>query len=92
MRSKKIDFLRNPKELCVYKKVSRSSVIFLIKLRNDTPILDSIKSSLSRVFSMKDLGETTYILGIQIFRERSKRLIGLSQSIYIGKVLERFNI
>jgi Reverse transcriptase (RNA-dependent DNA polymerase) len=79
--------------------VSGSSVIFLILyiddillIRNDTPILDSMKSSLSRVFSMKDLGEATYILGIRNFHERSKILIGLSQSIYIGKVLERLNI
>ena len=41
---------------------------------------------------MKDLGEATYILGIRIYRDRSKRLIGLSQSTYIGKVLERFNM
>jgi Reverse transcriptase (RNA-dependent DNA polymerase) len=91
--------MRNPKEPCVYKKVSRSLVIFLVLyvddillIGNDISMLDSVKSSLSRVFSMKDLGEATYILGIQIFRERSKRLIGLSQSTYIGKVLERFNM
>jgi hypothetical protein len=39
---------------------------------------------------MKDLDEATYILGIRIFHERSKRLIGLSQSTNIGKVLEMF--
>jgi Reverse transcriptase (RNA-dependent DNA polymerase) len=79
--------------------VSESSVIFLILyvddillIMNDISILDSMKSSLSRVFSMKDLGEATYILGIRIFHERSKRLIGLSQSIYIEKVLEMFNM
>jgi hypothetical protein len=55
-------------------------------------MFDFVKSSLSRVFSMKDLGEATYILGIWIFRERSKRLIGLSQSTYIEKMLERFNM
>jgi Reverse transcriptase (RNA-dependent DNA polymerase) len=96
---KKIDFMRNPKESYVYKKVSGSSIIFLVLyvddiflIENDIMMLDSVKSSLSRVFSMKDLGETTYILGIRIFRERSKRLIGLSQSTYIGKMLEMFNM
>jgi hypothetical protein len=29
---------------------------------------------------MRDLGETTYSLGIKICRDRSKRLIGLSQN------------
>ena len=39
---------------------------------------------------MKDLGEAAYILSIKIYRDRSKRLIGLSQSTYIDKVLNRF--
>jgi hypothetical protein len=47
-----------------------------------------VKSSLKKVFSMNDLGE----LGIKIYRDRSKRLIGLSQSTYIDKVLNRFNM
>ena len=41
---------------------------------------------------MKDLGEAAYILGIQIYRDRSKRLIALSQSTYIDKVLKRFKM
>jgi hypothetical protein len=51
--------------------VSGSSVIFLVLyvddiflIRNDIPMLDSVKSSLSEVFSIKDLDEPTYILGI----------------------------
>ena len=41
---------------------------------------------------MKDLRETTYILGIKIYRDRSKRLFGLSQSTYIDKMLKRFSM
>ena len=41
---------------------------------------------------MKDLGEAAYILGIKIYRDRSKRLIELSQDTYIDKVLKRFNM
>jgi hypothetical protein len=41
---------------------------------------------------MKDLGEATYILGIKIYRDRSRKLIGLSQSTYIDKVLKRFSM
>ena len=36
--------------------------------------------------------QAAYILGIRIYRDRSKRLIGLSQSTYIDKVLKRFNM
>ena len=41
---------------------------------------------------MKDLGEAAYILGIKIYRDRSKRLIGLSQDTYIDKVLKWINM
>jgi hypothetical protein len=39
---------------------------------------------------MKNLGEVAYILGIKIYRDRSKRLIELSQDAYIDKILNRF--
>ena len=41
---------------------------------------------------MKDLGEATYVLGIRIYRDRSRKLLGLSQSTYIDKVLRRFSM
>ena len=43
-------------------------------------------------FSIKDLGEATYVLAVKIYRDRSRRLLGLSQSTYIDKVLKRFNM
>jgi hypothetical protein len=33
-----------------------------------------------------------YVLDIKIYRDRSKRLIGLSQDAYIDKILNRFNM
>ncbi|WRX10535.1 Reverse transcriptase [Theobroma cacao] len=59
---------------------------------NDIPLLQSTKIWLSKQFSMKDLGEATYILGIKIYRDGSKRLLGFSQSTYIDKVLKRFSM
>ncbi|KAL0416499.1 UNVERIFIED_CONTAM: hypothetical protein Slati_3481800 [Sesamum latifolium] len=41
-------------------------------------------------FSMKDMGEASYILGLNIYRDRSRRMLGLTQSSYIEKVLKRF--
>ena len=59
---------------------------------NDIELLDSIKAYLNKCFSMKDLGEVAYILGIKIYRDRSIRLIGLSQSTYLDKVLKKFKM
>ncbi|KAK9018611.1 hypothetical protein V6N11_001581 [Hibiscus sabdariffa] len=92
-------FIKNEDEPCVYKKVSGSIVSFLILyvddiliVGNDVPTLQSIKTWLSSCFSMKDLGEATYILGVKIYKDRSRRLLGLSQSTYIDKVLKRFSM
>nr|ABF97002.1 retrotransposon protein, putative, Ty1-copia subclass [Oryza sativa Japonica Group] len=45
-----------------------------------------------RPYTVVDLGEAAYIMGTRIYGDRSKRLIGLSQSTYIDKVLKRFNM
>nr|GEY62953.1 hypothetical protein [Tanacetum cinerariifolium] len=57
---------------------------------NNIPTLQSVKSYLGRCFAMKDLGEAAYILGIKIYIDRSRRLIGLCQSAYIEKILKRY--
>ena len=41
---------------------------------------------------MKDLSEASYILGRKIYRDRSKRMLGLSQFRYIDLVLKRFSM
>ena len=96
---KEFGFIRNEEESCVYKKTSGSAIVFLVLyvddillIGNDIPMLESVKTWLGKCFSMKDLGEATYILGIKIYRDRSRKLIGLSQSNYIDKVLRRFSM
>ena len=41
---------------------------------------------------MKDLGDAFFVLGIQIHRDRSRGILGLSQRIYIDKVLKKFGM
>ncbi len=64
----------------------------ILLIGNDVGMLTTVKVWLSNTFSMKDLGKATYILGIHIYRDRAKRMIGLSLSLYLEKVLKRFNI
>ena len=47
---------------------------------------------MNKNFSMKDLGKATYILGIKIYRDRLRHLIGLSQSTYLDKILKKFKM
>ena len=81
----KFNFVKCEEEPCVYKKVSGITIIFLVLyvndillFGNDIPAMQSTKVWLFEQFSMKDLGEAAYILGIKIYRDRSKKLLGLS--------------
>ncbi|GJS73690.1 putative RNA-directed DNA polymerase, partial [Tanacetum coccineum] len=92
-------FYRSEDESCIYVKVSGSVVVFLVLyvddillIGNDIPTLQSVKDWLGKCFAMKDLGDVTYILAIKIYRDRSKRLIGLNQYTYLDKILKRFKM
>nr|GEX06114.1 hypothetical protein [Tanacetum cinerariifolium] len=96
---KKFGFTKNLDEPCVYQKASGSNVIFLILyvddiiiMVNHIPSLQSVKTYLGKCFAMKDLGEAAFILGIKIYRDRSRRLIGPCQSAYIDKILKRYRM
>ncbi|GKA66482.1 hypothetical protein Tco_0766290 [Tanacetum coccineum] len=55
-------------------------------------MLQDVKSRLGKCFAIRDLGEEAYILRIKIYRDRSKWLISLSQSVYIDKITKRFKM
>nr|GEV27644.1 hypothetical protein [Tanacetum cinerariifolium] len=76
-----VGFTQNPDEPFVYLKASRSNVAFLVLyvddiliMGNNITMLQDVKSWLCKCFSMKDVGEASYILGIKITRDRSKWL------------------
>ncbi|GKA58904.1 retrotransposon protein, putative, ty1-copia subclass [Tanacetum coccineum] len=96
---KMFGFDQNLDELCVYQKASRSNVTFLILYVDDIIImgnhilsLQSVKDYLGKCFAMKDLGEVAFILGIKIYKDGSKRLIGLGQNAYMDKILKRYKM
>jgi len=59
---------------------------------NDKKILYETKRFLSKKIEMKDLGRASFVLEIQIYRDRSQGILGLSQKAYIEKVLERYGM
>ncbi|PRQ34200.1 putative RNA-directed DNA polymerase [Rosa chinensis] len=80
-------------------KISGRNFIFLVLYvddillaSTDKGLLQQTKHFLSENFDMKDLGDASYVLGIEITRDRSKHLLGLSQQAYISKVLKRFEM
>ena len=92
-------FEENIMDQCIYQKVSENKICFLVLYvddillaTSDKVLLYEVKQFLSKNFDMKDMGETSYVIGIKIHRERSRGILGLSQETYINKVLERFNM
>jgi hypothetical protein len=59
---------------------------------NSAALLDDLAARLAKHFKLRDLGETTFLLGIQITRNRAKRCMELSQRQYILDILSRFNM
>ena len=84
---------------CVYLKHSNSGFVILslyvddiLLAGNNKEMIDTAKKWLSSNFEMKDMGEASYVLGVKIVRDRAKRLLGLSQEIYIKRMLERYHM
>ncbi|RDX79437.1 hypothetical protein CR513_40134, partial [Mucuna pruriens] len=94
-----INFEENVVNDCVYHKFSGSKYIFLVLyiddillVSSDTCLLYETKRFFTKNFEMKDLGETSLVLGIQILRDCSQGILRLSQENYISKVLDRFDM
>ena len=64
----------------------------ILLIGNDVGVISSVKIWLSSQFDMKNLGESNFILGIKVWRDRKNRILSLSQAGYIDKVLERFSM
>ena len=83
----------------MYKRCNGNVVIFLVLyvddillIGNDVGVLSSVKVWLSSQFDMKDLGEASHILGIKLLQGRKRRMLGLSQAVYIDAILAHFSM
>lgn len=91
---------RSPYDCCVYhSKLEDESFIYLLLYVDDMLIaardmsaIQKMKKLLSSEFDMKDLGSAKKILGIEIYRDRSRRKFFLSQKSYIQKILTKFGM
>jgi hypothetical protein len=77
--------------LVFIKKVSGSKVVFLmlyvkdiLLIVNNTYLLKWVNIWLSKNFSMKDMREATYILEINIYKDRFKR-VACIDSIHVHR-------
>jgi hypothetical protein len=92
-------FKENKETNCFYAKFRSGKFIFLILYvdnillaSSDVSLLLETKMFLSYNFHMKALGEASFIVGIEIHRDRRKGVLGLSQKAYLENVLKKFSM
>ncbi|CAM8914720.1 unnamed protein product [Rhodiola kirilowii] len=95
-----LGFTRSKYDTCLYLKRPKSGLILylfmyvydILIMSNSELEITKIKKELSSNFDMKDLGIAKKISGINIVRNKPNKMMFLSQSDYIDKVLKRFNM
>ena len=95
----RIRFKRCEADHCCYVKFFDNSYIILLLYVDDMLIagssieeINNLKKQLFKQFAMKDLGAAKQILGMRIIRDKTNGILKLSQSKYMKKVLNRFNL
>ena len=93
-------YRRSDIDHCLYTKWAKDGSLLILILYVDDMLLAgtnikelaTLKAKLNDNFDMKDLGDASHILGMHIERDRDKKLLYLSQTEYIDKVLKHFNM
>ncbi|GKC77542.1 retrotransposon protein, putative, ty1-copia subclass, partial [Tanacetum coccineum] len=93
-------FKHSSYDSCVYSKsYAPGEYIYLLLYVDDMLIaykskaeIGSTKTLLKREFDMKELGEAKKISGIEIIRDRSRKILMVSESGYVSKILNTFII
>jgi hypothetical protein len=87
---------------CLFWKRSRTGKLMLLFLfvddmqfgfdQADEAEYDSLHRALQERFNITNLGESKFMLGMRITRDRARRTITLDQELYVTKALERFGL
>jgi hypothetical protein len=84
---RKFGFKKNGEDNCIYAKFNNEKFVFLVLYvddillaSNNVHLLLEMKSFLSSHFDTKDVGEASYVLGVEIHRYRRKGVLGLHKS------------
>lgn len=64
----------------------------LVVVATHRATLDKFKSDISVRYQMKDLGELTWILGMEVLRDRQLGTLELRQTAYINQLIERHGL
>jgi hypothetical protein len=96
---RKFGFKKDEEDNCIYAKFKNGKFIFLILYvddillaSSDVDLLQETKKFLSSKFDMKDLGEASFVLGIEIHRDRRIGVLALAHKAYLEKILKKYGM
>jgi hypothetical protein len=94
-----LGFVRSRVDHCVYSKQVGNHFIYVVLyvddmllVGNNMDVIKEVKSQLSSKFDMKDLGASSFILGMEIKRYRANKKLWLNQRKCVEMILQRFNM
>ena len=94
-----IGFLPTASNACVYVKGSGDSYVMLTLYVDDlliTGLNDNAVAKLHKIlmekFTMRDFGDATRILGIEIFQDKERITISITQTPYVLSLLDKYGI
>jgi hypothetical protein len=80
--SESLFFDQNKEDNCIHAKFKKGNYIFLVLYlhgillaSSDKDLLVETERFFPRIFEMKDMGETPYIIEIEIHTDRQKRIL-----------------
>ena len=94
---KSLGFVQLKSDYCIFKK--EDSLVFialyvddLIPIAQNMNIMNSVKADIAKHFPVKDVGQLLYILGVNCVQDHQNERIGLTQEMYIDKLIDKFEL
>ena len=89
----------NPVDSSLFQRTTNGKTFYVLVYVDDLILaaeceheLIRSKKAMSDRFTMTDLGEVSYYLGLHVLRDKAKRTIFLHQRLCIQEILEKFNM
>jgi hypothetical protein len=92
--------VRSDIDVCLYVYRTGADILWVLVYVDDALIVDNDNSpalrrrfvdDLGNHFLIEDKGELSWILNVGIWRNRAKRTLTLSQSLYVSDMLQRYS-
>jgi len=91
-------FTRSVIDVCLYTYSAGDDILWVLVYVDDALIVDNspalrqrFVADLSNRFPIEDKGELSWILNVGISRDRSRRTLTMSQSLYVSDMLQRYS-